>query len=71
MLYMIIERFKNRDRESGLSPRFARRAHRLRTPRLCGKLGWRQTLIAACQLMECGDVRLLEQWATAGGSRRL
>jgi len=44
MLYMVIERFKNRDAKAVQS--------------------WVETNFDRCfQLMECGDVHLLEQWA--------
>jgi hypothetical protein len=62
MLYMVIERFKNRDAKA-VYRRF-RDKGRMAPDGLDYVEGWVDTNFDRCfQLMECGDVRLLEQWA--------
>ena len=62
MLYMIIERFKNRDAKA-VYRRF-RDKGRMAPDGLDYVESWVETNFDRCfQLMECGDVRLLEQWA--------
>jgi len=62
MLYMIIERFKNRDAKA-VYRRF-REKGRMAPDGLAYVESWVETNFDRCfQLMECGDVRLLEQWA--------
>ncbi len=62
MLYMIIERFKNRDAKA-VYRRF-REKGRMAPDGLSYVESWVETNFDRCfQLMECGDVRLLEQWA--------
>jgi len=61
MLYMAIERFKNRDAQAVIAAS-ARRGAWLRTV----STTWSrvETSFDRCfQLMECADLRLLEQWA--------
>jgi hypothetical protein len=62
MLYMVIERFKNRDAKA-VYRRFREKGRM--TPDGLGYMeSWVETNFDRCfQLMECGDVRLLEQWA--------
>jgi hypothetical protein len=62
MLYMVIERFKNRDAKA-VYRRF-RDKGRMAPDGLDYVESWVDTNFDRCfQLMECGDVRLLEQWA--------
>ena len=62
MLYMVIERFKNRDAKA-VDRRF-RDKGRMAPDGLGYVESWVETNFDRCfQLMECGDVRLLEQWA--------
>jgi len=62
MLYMVIERFKNRDAKA-VYRRF-RDKRRMAPDGLVYVESWVETNFDRCfQLMECGDVRLLEQWA--------
>ena len=62
MLYMVIEGFKNRDAKA-VYRRF-REKGRMAPDGLCYVESWVETNFDRCfQLMECGDVRLLEQWA--------
>jgi len=62
MLYMVIERFKNRDAKA-VYRRF-RDKGRMAPDGLDNVESWVETNFDRCfQLMECGDVRLLEQWA--------
>jgi uncharacterized protein DUF3303 len=62
MLYMIIERFKNRDAKA-VYRRF-REQGRMAPDGLAYVESWVETNFdRGFQLMECGDVRLLEQWA--------
>ncbi len=62
MLYMVIERFKNRDAKA-VYRRF-RDKGRMAPDGLDYVESWVETNFDRCfQLMECGDVRLLEQWA--------
>jgi len=62
MLYMVIERFKNRDAKA-VYRRF-RDKGRMAPDGLAYVESWVETNFDRCfQLMECGDVRLLEQWA--------
>src|SRR2546421_11746025 len=62
MLCMAIERFMKSGRESGLSPLPREGAHGSGGPRLRGELGG-DNFHRCFQLMECADLRLLEQWA--------
>jgi len=62
MLYMVIERFKNRDAKA-VYRRF-REKGRMAPDGLAYLESWVETNFDRCfQLMECGDVRLLEEWA--------
>jgi hypothetical protein len=62
MLYMVIERFKNRDAKS-VYRRF-RDKGRMAPVGLTYMESWVETNFDRCfQLMECTDARLLEQWA--------
>src|SRR5260370_39607509 len=62
MLYMVIERFKNRDAKA-VYRRF-REKGRMAPDGLSYVDSWVETNFDRCfQLMECGDPRLLEQWA--------
>ena len=62
MLYMVIERFKNRDAKA-VYRRF-REKGRMAPDGLLYVESWVETNFDRCfQLMECEDVRLLEQWA--------
>ena len=62
MLYMVTERFKNRDAKA-VYRRF-REKGRLTPDGLAYVQSWVETNFDRCfQLMECGDVHLLEQWA--------
>ncbi len=62
MLYMVIERFKNRDAKA-VYRRF-REKGRMAPDSLANVESWVETNFDRCfQLMECGDVRLLEEWA--------
>ena len=62
MLYMVIERFKDRDAKA-VYRRF-REKGRMAPDGLAYVESWVETNFDRCfQLMECGDVRLLEQWA--------
>jgi Protein of unknown function (DUF3303) len=62
MLYIVIERFKNRDAKA-VYRRF-RDKGRTAPDGLSYVESWVETNFDRCfQLMECGDVRLLEQWA--------
>src|SRR6266478_3134936 len=62
MLYMIIERFKNRDAKA-VYRRF-REKGRMAPDGLAYVESWVETNFDRCfQLMECADLRLLEQWA--------
>ena len=62
MLYMVIERFRNRDAEA-VYRRFAERGRML--PEGVAYLGsWVETNRDRCfQVMECDDESLLHQWA--------
>jgi hypothetical protein len=62
MLYMVIERFKNRDAKA-VYRRF-REKGRMAPEGLACVESWVETNFDRCfQLMECGDERLLEKWA--------
>ena len=62
MLYMVIERFKNRDAKS-VYRRF-REKGRMAPEDLLYLDSWVETNFDRCfQLMECEDSRLLEQWS--------
>jgi len=62
MLYMVIERFKNRDAKA-VYRRF-REKGRLAPDGLAYVQSWVETNFDRCfQLMDCSDVHLLEQWA--------
>jgi hypothetical protein len=62
MLYMVIERFKNRDARA-VYRRF-REKGRMATEGLTYVESWVETNFDRCfQLMECDDPHLLEQWA--------
>ncbi len=62
MLYMVIERFKNRDAKA-VYRRF-REKGRMAPERLAYVESWVETNFGRCfQLMECGDARSLEEWA--------
>ncbi len=62
MLYMVIERFRNRDAKA-VYRRF-REKGRMAPDGLSYVESWVETNFDRCfQLMECGDPRLLEQWA--------
>lgn len=63
MLYMVIERFKNRDAKA-VYRRFRDRG-RMSPAGLTYVESWVETNFDRCfQLMECDDAKLLEQWAT-------
>ena len=63
MLYMVIERFKNRDATS-VYRRF-REKGRMTPEGLSYVESWVETNFDRCfQLMECADRRLLDEWAT-------
>ena len=63
MLFMVIERFKNRDAEE-VYRRF-REHGRMAPDGLSYLESWVETNFDRCfQLMECQDVQLLNQWAT-------
>ena len=62
MLYLVIERFKNRDAKA-VYRRF-RNKGRMTPEGLRYVDSWVETNFDRCfQLMECADARLLEQWA--------
>ncbi len=62
MLYMVIERFKNRDAKA-VYRRFRERG-RMLPDGLTYVESWVESNFDRCfQLMECDDVCLLEQWA--------
>ncbi len=62
MLYMVIERFKNRDAKA-VYRRF-REKGRMSPDGLAYVESWVETNFNRCfQLMACDDARLLEQWA--------
>jgi hypothetical protein len=62
MLYMVIERYKNRDAKS-VYRRF-REKGRMAPEGLRYVESWVETNFDRCyQLMECADAQLLEQWA--------
>jgi hypothetical protein len=62
MLYMVIERFKDRDAKA-VNRRF-RGKWRMAPEGLDYVDSWVETNFDRCfQLMECGDARLLEEWA--------
>jgi len=62
MLYMVIERFENRDAKA-VYRRF-RHKGRMAPDGLAYIDSWVETNFDRCfQLMECDDARLLEQWA--------
>ena len=62
MLYMVIERYKNRDAKA-VYRRF-REKGRMAPQGLDYLESWVETNFERCyQLMECADVRLLEEWA--------
>ena len=62
MLYMVLERFKNRDAKS-VYHRF-REKGRMAPEGLNYVESWVETNFERCfQLMECEDARLLEEWA--------
>ena len=62
MLYMVIERFKNRDAKA-VYRRFRERG-RMAPDSLSYVESWVETNFDRCfQLMECDDVQLLDQWA--------
>ena len=62
MLYMVIERFKNRD-ALAVYRRF-REKGRMAPEGLVYLESWVETNFGRCwQLMECDDQRLLEEWA--------
>jgi len=66
MLYMVIERFKNRDAKA-VYRRF-REKGRMAPDGLTYIESWVETNFDRCfQLMECGDARLLEDWADRWG----
>ena len=63
MLFMVIERFKNRDAEA-VYRRFQERG-RMAPDGLSYIESWVETNFDRCfQLMACQDVQLLNQWAT-------
>ena len=63
MLYMVIERFKNRDAKA-VYRRF-REKGRMAPEGLIYVGSWVETNFDRCfQLMECDDAKLLEQWAS-------
>ncbi len=62
MLYMVIERFKNRDAKA-VYRRFRDRG-RMAPDGLAYEESWVETNFDRCfQLMECDDAQLLDQWA--------
>jgi len=62
MLYMVVERFKNRDAKA-VYRRF-REKGRMAPDGLAYVESWVETNFDRCfQLMECNDAKLLEQWA--------
>jgi len=62
VLYMVIERFKNRDAES-VYRRFRERG-RMAPEGLSYIESWVETNFDRCfQLMDCDDPKLLEEWA--------
>jgi len=62
MLYMVLERFKNRDTKA-VYGRF-REKGRLAPEGLAYVDSWVETNFDRCfQLMECEDAKLLEEWA--------
>jgi uncharacterized protein DUF3303 len=62
MLYMVIERYKNRDAKA-VYRRFRERG-RMAPDGLTYVDSWVETNFDRCfQLMDCEDVRLLDQWA--------
>jgi hypothetical protein len=62
MLYMVMERFKNRDAK-GVYRRFRERG-RMAPEGLTYVDSWVETNFDRCfQLMECQDAQLLDQWA--------
>lgn len=62
MLYMVIERYKNRDTKA-VYRRF-REKGRMAPAGVDYVESWVETNFDRCyQLMECSDVRLLEKWA--------
>jgi len=62
MLYMVIERFKNREAKA-VYRRF-REQGRMAPDGLAYVESWVETNFDRCfQLMECDDMHLLEQWA--------
>ena len=62
MLYMVVERFKNRDAKA-VYRRF-REKGRMAPDGLTYVESWVETSFDRCfQLMECNDAKLLEQWA--------
>jgi Protein of unknown function (DUF3303) len=66
MLYMVIERFKNRDAKA-VYRRF-REKGRMAPDGLTYIESWVETNFDRCfQLMECDDARLLENWADRWG----
>jgi len=63
MLYMVIERFKNRDARA-VYHRFGEKG-RMAPAGLTYVESWVETNFDRCfQVMECEDANLLEQWAT-------
>ena len=61
MLYMVIERFKNRDAQAVYS-RFKEKG-RMLPGGLRYVVSWTETNFDRCfQMMECDDPRLFEQW---------
>jgi hypothetical protein len=62
MLYMVIEHFKNRDAKA-VYRRFRERG-RMAPEGLVYVESWVETNFDRCfQLMDCGDAKLLDQWA--------
>jgi Protein of unknown function (DUF3303) len=63
VLYMVLERFKNRDAKA-VYRRFRDRG-RMAPSGLTYVESWVETNFDRCfQLMECNDVKLLEEWAS-------
>jgi hypothetical protein len=63
MLYMVIERFKNRDAKA-VYRRFQEKG-RVAPEGLVYVESWVENNFDRCfQLMECGDARLLEEWTS-------
>ena len=62
MLYMVVERFKNRDAKA-IYGRFREKGRMM--PEGLGHIeSWVETNFDRCfQLMECGNTQVLEQWA--------